>query len=82
MNLFFVTNETWQGIIDKAWPYSKFPFTLIGQFQTGVTDINFAYIEENDWKFLEGKEDFDACLDEYKSTKCISIFDPRLTRNK
>ena len=45
-------------------------------------DINYAYIEENDWKFLQGKGDFDECMDDYESQKCLSIFDPRPPKNR
>ena len=77
MNLFVVTSETWQGIIEKTWPYSKFPLALSGKFQSKVLNLNYAYIEENDWKFLEGKNDFDECMGDYQSQNCVSIFDPR-----
>ena len=82
INLFLAGNETWQGIIDKTWPYSKFPLTVSGQFQTKVMDVQYAYIEENDWKFLEGQGDFDECMDDYQSPKCGSIFDPRPLKNR
>ena len=83
MNLFIATEETWQGVIGKTWPYSKFPLALSGKFQTKVMDIHFAWIEENDWKFLEGKTDFDECMDDdNQSQNCVSIFDPRPRKNK
>ena len=82
MNLFVVTNETWQGIIEEIWPYNKFPLTLSGKFQSGVLNINQGFIEENDWKFLQGISDFDECMDDYQSPKCGSIFDPRPLKNR
>ena len=82
MNLFIASEETWQGVIGKTWPYSKFPLALSGKFQTKIMDIHFAWIEENDWKFLEGKTDFDECMDDNQSQHCVSIFDPRPRKNK
>ena len=82
MKLFVVANETWRGIIGKSWPYSKFPLALSGNFQSKVLDINYGYIEENYWKFLQGKGDFDECMDDYESQKCLSIFDPRPPKNR
>ena len=82
MDLFVVTKDTWQGIIGKTWPYSKFPLALSGKFQSGVLNVHYAYIEENDWKFLEGQGDFDECMDDYQSPKCGSIFDPRPLKNR
>ena len=82
MNLYIVAEETWQGIIEKTWPYSKFPLALSGKFQSSVLNIHYAYIEENDWNFLEGKRDFDECMDDYQSQKCVSIFDPGPPKNR
>ena len=82
MNLFVVTSETWQGIIEKTWPYSKFPLALSGKFQSKVLNLNYAYIEENDWKFLEGKNDFDECMGDNQPQNCVSIFDPRPCKNR
>ena len=82
MDLFVVTDDTWQGIIGKTWPYSKFSLALSGKFQINVLNVHYAYIEENDWKFLEGQGDFDECMDDYQSQNCVSIFDPRPTKNR
>ena len=82
MKLFVVTDETWQGIIEKTWPYNKFPFALSGKFQSGILNVHQGYIEENDWKFLQGISDYDECMDGYQNMKCVSIFDPRSPQNR
>ena len=48
----------------------------------GVVYSNFINIEENEWKYLEGKGNFRECMKDIQKPKCMSIFDPESKENR
>jgi hypothetical protein len=48
----------------------------------GLVYSNFINIEENEWKYLEGKQDFGECMRDIQKPKCMSIFDPEPKENR
>ena len=47
----------------------------------GIVYSNFIDIEENEWKYLDGKRDFGECMADIQKPKCTSIFDPEPKKN-
>ena len=68
--------DTWQGIVGNRWPYSKRPPIISGSFSDAILNSNSIDIEENVFKYLEGKGDFDECMMDFQLPNCTSIFDP------
>ena len=75
VQILVAAENTWQGIIGNTWPYSEEPLLITGQFSTKFTESIVVDLNENLWKRLEGKTDFEECLT--PQYKCASIFDPR-----
>ena len=48
----------------------------------GIVYSNFINIEENEWKYLEGKGNFRECMKDFQKPKCMSIFDPEPKENR
>ena len=48
----------------------------------GIVNSNFLNIEENEWKYLEGKGNFRECMKDIQKPKCMSIFDPEPKKNQ
>ena len=75
-------NNTWQGIIEKKWPYSKIPSGFMGSFSPEVFNTYIVELEENFFSYREGESDFDECMKENETSQCVSIFDPRCKENQ
>ena len=76
VDLFMAAKNTWQGTIHK-WPYSKVPPFVTGDLDTKSYKLISIELNENEWNWRSGISDFDNCMDDYKATKCSSIFDPK-----
>ena len=76
------STDTWQGIVGNKWPYSKVPPIISGSFFDAILNSNTIDIEENVFKYLEGKEDFGECMANTLTPKCTSIFDPEPKKNQ
>ena len=72
------SNNTWQGTIILRWPYSKVPPLVTGKFDTDSYKFITIDLKENQWNYRSGVSDFDDCMNEHNSSKCLSIFDPAL----
>ena len=61
----------------------KVPPIISGSLSDGrILNSEFIDIEENVWKYLEGKEDFGECMANTLTPKCTSIFDPEPKKNQ
>ena len=59
------------------------PPIISGSFESaGIIYSNFIHVEENEWKYLEGKRDFGQCMRDIQNPKCKSIFDPEPKKNQ
>ena len=76
ISLMIAVTDTWQGIVGSRWPYSKVPPIVSGSFSDAILNSNTIDIEENVFKYLEGKGDFGECMMDFQRTNCNSIFDP------
>ena len=76
INLMIAATDTWQGIVGSRWPYSKVPPIISGSFSDTILNSNTIDIEENVFKYLEGKGDFGECMMDFQRNNCKSIFDP------
>ena len=71
-------------LYDHFWNLLKFkvPPIISGSMEsTGIINQNFINIEENEWKYLDGKRDFGECMADIQKPKCTSIFDPEPKKN-
>ena len=75
-------NNTWQGIVEKKWPYSKVPPVFSGSFSQEFFKTYVIEIDENFHVYREGEKNFDECMKEYDTSQCVSIFDPRAFKNQ
>ena len=82
INLMIAATDTWQGIVGSRWPYSKVPPIISGSFSDTILNSNTIDIEENVFKYLEGKGDFSECMMDFQRTNCKSIFDPGPKNNQ
>ena len=61
----------------------KVPPIISGSLDSvGIVNSYFINIEENEWKYLEGKGDFGECMRDNQKPKCMSIFDPEPKKNQ
>ena len=60
----------------------KVPPIISCYFTDGKLNSNFIEIEENVWKYLEGKGDFGECMRDFQRPDCKSIFDPEPKNNQ
>ena len=63
-------------------PTFAVPPIISGYFTDGKVNSNSIEIEENVWKYLEGKEDFGECMTDFQRLNCKSIFDPEPKNNQ
>ena len=76
VDLFIAANNTWPGTI-STWPSSKVPPVVTGELDTESYKLINIHLRENQWHWRTGISDFDNCMDDYNTTKCSSIFDPK-----
>ena len=76
VDLFIAAKNTWQGTIN-TWPSSKVPPLVTGELDTESYKLINIYLKENQWNWRTGISDFDNCMDDYNTTNCSSIFDPK-----
>ena len=76
VHLFVASKNTWQGIINYRWPYSKVPPIVTGLLDTESYKLMNIDLKENQWNYRTGISDFDDCMDNDKDGECTSIFDP------
>ena len=76
VHLFVAVENTWQGTIHD-WPYSKVPPIVTGELNTESYKLISISLKENQWNYRSGISDFDNCMDDYNTTQCSSIFDPK-----
>ena len=72
-------------LYDLFWNLLKFkvPPIISALFDAdGIISSNFINVEENEWKYLEGKQDFGECMRDIQKPKCMSIFDPEPKKNQ
>ena len=60
----------------------KVPPFISGSFSAGILNSVFIDIEENVWKYLEGKGDLGECMTNVQRPNCTSIFDPGPKKNE
>ena len=60
----------------------KVPPIVSCYFTDGKLNSNWIDVEENVWKYLEGKGDFGECMRDFQRPNCKSIFDPGPKNNK
>ena len=63
-------------------PTFEVPPIISGYFSDGKVNSNSIEIEENVWKYLEGKGNFGECMEDNQTTKCTSIFNPDPNKNQ
>ena len=76
VNLMLAANNTWQGISFGYWPYSQNPSDIFGNLKENMIEIINVKLEENVWKYQNGKDGFRECLGMENKLNCSSIFDP------
>ena len=75
-------NNTWQGIVEKKWPYSKIPSVFSGSFSVEFFNTYVIELDENFNVYRKGETNFDECMKKHEASQCVSIFDPRALKNQ
>ena len=78
INLYVVSDNTWQGVIYGSWANTKNPLKVTGDFHNLSVNVNFVKIEATEWTYMKGNGNFSQCLQEQEpiSESCKSIFHP------
>ena len=79
IKLYVAANNTWQGVIYGAWPNTKNPLKVVGEFsKDGEHNMYYVPIEETERSHLKGIDDYSQCIDQKDSIgqSCKSIFHP------
>ena len=75
IRMLIASNNTWQGIINSNWPYSRAPPLIQKEFTPNIHKVVRINLEENVWKLRSGIEDFNKCMKDKDNGKCLSLFD-------
>ena len=78
IKMYMAANNSWQGVIFRAWPSTKNPLKVIGKFSSNTHNFYYVPIEVTERSHLKGNGNYSQCIDKKESIgqNCKSIFHP------